>query len=165
MAWWLACSQVYFADLMPPDLSYLASYAPCTLAKQVRMGFGHNWQYNNRICGLTFQVRSLSKAPHQHEILIFPMLAHPVGNHWISTHGTHARTHTHTSRATIVPPTSILRKENTLSNWKREDSLSTTWLFIWHEFILLGSVLGKSTTRLVSPCLLCPWNLNWRYFV
>ena len=93
------------------------------------------------------------------------MLAHPVGNHWISTHGTHAQTHTHTSRATIVPPRSILRKKNTLSNWKREDSLSTTWLFIWHEFILLGSVLGKSTTRLVSPCLLCPWNLNWRYFV
>lgn len=133
------------------------------------MGSGHSWQHNSLMYGLAFQVRSFQNLPPGWDI--FPnLLAHPVANYWISTHKTHTRAsgqplvlrdnafHIHTEE----------EKRNVLTENLTDSSVhhTDTTLFLcgMSSSYCVVSVLGRSTTGLVPPCFLCPWNLNWRYF-
>lgn len=144
-----------FADLMPPNLGYLTSYAPCTLAKQVRMGFGHDLavQQLNMWFDIPSQIFFKSSPPAWDINIPYPGSS---SGYLLDQHSWHAYTGTYTSRTIIVLPTSILRKKNNFLTENLTGSLSTAWLLIWHEFIPLCSVSGKSTTGLVTSLFALP---------
>ena len=68
VAWGLVCSQAYFADIIPPSLSYSASYAPWGFSKTGQDGLWPQLAAQQSNAWFGIPSRIFFKTSHQYEI-------------------------------------------------------------------------------------------------